>query len=83
MTRIYKIPLVLEPQPEGGFTVTCPLLPPLVTEGDTLEEALHNVRDAFQATLELYEDIGKPLPVDLQSLPDNETIAVAHVVTAS
>ena len=36
---LYKVPLVLEPQPEGGYTVTSPLLPELVTEGDTLDEA--------------------------------------------
>jgi len=42
----YKIPLVLTPQPEGRFTVTSPLLPELVTEGDSAEEALDNVKDA-------------------------------------
>ena len=42
-----KIPLVLEPQPEGGYTVTSPLLPELITEGDTMAEALANVEDAF------------------------------------
>lgn len=35
----YKIPLLLTPQPEGGYTVTSPLLPELVTEGDSLSEA--------------------------------------------
>ena len=30
----YKVPLVFEPQPEGGFTVTSPLVPELVTEGE-------------------------------------------------
>jgi antitoxin HicB len=58
----YKIPLVLTPQPEGGFTVTSPLLPELVTEGDTVEEALENVRDGLSAVIELYEDTGRPLP---------------------
>lgn len=43
----YKIPLVLAPQPEGGFTVTSPSLPELVTEGDTVDEALANIRDAI------------------------------------
>lgn len=38
-----KIPLALEPQPEGGYTVTSPLLPELITEGDTMAEALANV----------------------------------------
>ena len=44
---LYKLPLVLSPQPEGGFTVTSPLLPELITEGDTVSEALANVQDAL------------------------------------
>ena len=54
----YKIPLILTPQPEGGFTVTSPLLPELITEGDTAEEALDNVKDALAAVNETYEDLG-------------------------
>ncbi len=58
----YKIPLVLTPQAEGGYTVTSPLVPELVTEGDTVEEALANVRDAFAAVIETYQDLGRALP---------------------
>lgn len=65
MSAIYKLPLVLDPQPEGGFTVTCPVLPELITEGDSLEEALENVRDALRAVVEIYEDLKRPLPVTL------------------
>lgn len=63
---LYKIPLVLSPQPEGGFTVTSPLLPELVTEGETAGEALSNVQDALSAVLEIYQDLGRPLPAGLQ-----------------
>ena len=66
METIYKLPLVFEPQPEGGFTVTSPLLSELITEGDTLEEALANAKDALRAVLELYEDMGRPIPPVLQ-----------------
>lgn len=59
MTMLYKIPLLLTPQPEGGFTVTSPLLPELVTEGESIDEVLVNVRDAFEAIRELYDDLGK------------------------
>ena len=59
---LYKVPLVLEPQPEGGYTVTSPLVPELVTEGDTLEEALANVKDALAAVIEVYQDLNQPLP---------------------
>ena len=53
---IARIPLILNPQPEGGYTVTSPLLPELITEGDTVSEALANAEDAFAAVVEIYED---------------------------
>ena len=62
MAEVFKVPLILEVQPEGGYTVTSPALPELLTEGDTLEEAVEHVRDALAAVVELYEDLGKPLP---------------------
>ena len=70
MSHVYRVPLVLTPQEEGGYTVTSPALPGLVTEGDSLEQALENVKDALQATVELYEDIGRPVPADLLQDPD-------------
>ncbi|MFI5381640.1 MAG: type II toxin-antitoxin system HicB family antitoxin [Tepidisphaerales bacterium] len=57
-----RIPLIFSPQPEGGFTVTSPILPELVTEGDTLEEAYANVSDALAAVIELYAEQGRALP---------------------
>lgn len=65
---IYRVPLVFAPQPEGGYTVTSPALPELLTEGDTLEEAHANVRDAFEAVVELYAEQGRPLPASI-SIP--------------
>ncbi|MEK9164554.1 MAG: type II toxin-antitoxin system HicB family antitoxin, partial [Chloroflexota bacterium] len=60
-----------DPQPEGGYTVTCPLLPELITEGDTAQDALDNVSDALAALLEAYEILGRPVPAVLrQSTPD-------------
>ena len=59
---LYRVPLVFAPQPEGGFTVTSPALPELVTEGDTLAEAFSNARDALAAVVELYTDEGRRLP---------------------
>lgn len=58
METIYKLPLVLEPQPEGGFTITCPLLPELITEADTLEEVVPHVTDALEAIIEAFQDVG-------------------------
>jgi len=64
----FKIPLLFEPQPEGGYTVTCPVLPELVTEGDTIAEALANVEDALIAVIEAYQDLNRPLPPVLQQV---------------
>ena len=62
---IARIPLILDPQPEGGYTVTSPLIPELVTEGDTVSEALANAEDAFAAVVEVYEDRGHRLPPEI------------------
>ncbi len=67
----YKVTFIFTPQPEGGYTVTCKELPGLVTEGDSVDEALANLKDAFAAILELYEDLGRPLPEGIQ-VPDEE-----------
>jgi antitoxin HicB len=41
--------LVLEPADEGGYVVTSPLDPELITEAESIEEAFANARDAAQA----------------------------------
>ncbi len=80
MAEIYKVPLVLAPQPEGGYTVTSPVLPELVTEGDTLEEAVANVQDALEAVIEVYEDLKKPFPANIRQDPQEAPIWFESVV---
>ncbi len=79
----YKVPIVLTPQPEGGYTVTSPLLPELVTEGDSFEEALENVKDALAAVIEVYQDMGRLLPQNTQILDVNSPVWLETVVAAS
>src|SRR5262245_2645635 len=74
MTHIYKVPLILTRQPEGGYIVTSLALSELVTEGDTIDEALLHVQDAVQAVVELYEDLCKPFPATLQQSPETDAI---------
>ena len=80
---IAKIPLTLMPYPDGGFTVTSPVLKELVTEGDTLEEALENVKDALIAVMELYEDTGRELPPELFVDKVDSPIAMDAVVSVA
>lgn len=60
-------PLVLtfHPQPEGGFSVTSDQLPEFFTEGDTAEDLGKNIADALRTLVELYEETGRSMPVDI------------------
>ncbi len=78
----YRLPLVVEPQPGGGFTVTSPALPELVTEGDTLAEAMENVRDALEAVLEIYADEGRSLPEGVEVSDPKAPLALDYVLIA-
>lgn len=48
--------------------MTCPILPELITEGETVAEALANVEDALIAIIEACEDLGRPLPPVLEQM---------------
>jgi predicted RNase H-like HicB family nuclease len=51
-----RLKIVLEPSDEGGFTVYVPTLPGCISEGDSREEALSNIREAIELYLESVED---------------------------
>ena len=59
--RRYSVLLIPDPD-EGGYTVRVPALPGCITEGDTLDEALDNARDAIQLYLADLEACGEPIP---------------------
>jgi len=62
VSKSKKLLLIFETQPEGGLVVTSSTLLELITEGETIEEALENVDDALAAIIEGFEDLGRPLP---------------------
>ena len=51
-----KLRVVLEPSEEGGFTALVPALPGCISEGDTRDEALANIREAIELYLEPVDD---------------------------
>lgn len=75
----YRYTVLFEPAEEGGYVATCPVLPGLVTEGNTLEEARAMVQDAMRGYLESLAKDGLPAPEDmkLSADPVKEEIAVA------
>lgn len=66
------------PAEEGGYSVRCAAFPGLISEGDTLEEARNNAREALELCIEVYQEKGWPLP---PSDDLNETIQELVPVT--
>ena len=75
----YNFTVLFEPAEEGGYVVTCPALPGLVTEGDTLEQARTMAADAIRGYLESLRKDGQPIPTDkaIPAEPRKEHISVA------
>ncbi|PWR75044.1 type II toxin-antitoxin system HicB family antitoxin [Methanospirillum stamsii] len=76
--------ILLRREPEGGFTVTVPLLPGCVTWGDTLDEAIGNAKEAIELYLESLTAHGEEIPSErnvleyLLTISENEQIATSH-----
>ena len=58
---VLRYSAVFEPAEEGGYVVTVPKLPGLVTEGDTFEKAMAMAKDAIKGYLEVRKPF-TPLP---------------------
>lgn len=63
--RELDYPVMIEPLPPedgGGFIATVPDLPGCMSDGDTPEDALANVRDAIAAWIDEARALGRPIP---------------------
>ncbi len=61
--QVYDFKVFLEPDEEaGGFVITCPSLPGCYSQGDTVEEALDNIKQAIQLCLEDMREQNTPIP---------------------
>ena len=59
----FDYPVVLAPQPDGGFLVSFPDVPEAITQGEDEQEALLVAVDALETALSFYIDARAPLPV--------------------
>lgn len=62
MSTPRSFPVVLIPQPEGGYFVQCPTLPGCYSQGETVEECLMNIREAIELVVEDLTASGQPIP---------------------
>ena len=59
--------VILEPNELGRYTVTVPSLPGCISEGDSREEALANIKEAIELYIESLQADGEPVPTEESS----------------
>ncbi len=75
--KIYNYTVVITPDVTGGYVVTCPALPGLVTQGETLEEARTNATEAIDLYLEVLLEDGEAIPEDVAPMLEPVSVKVA------
>jgi antitoxin HicB len=71
-----KYKVILEPAEEGGYVVSCPAIPGTYSQGESAEEAISNIKEAIELSLECYRDDGVPFPDDVEVIIDEVEVAV-------
>lgn len=56
--------VIIEPDETGGYVVSCPSLPGCHSQGETIDDALANIRDAILLYIEVLEEDGLAIPPD-------------------
>jgi predicted RNase H-like HicB family nuclease len=59
-----KYTVILEREADGGFVASVPVLPGCVSQGDTKEEAMANIKEAVDLYVEDCLAAGDPVPVE-------------------
>ena len=72
--KTYNFKVMLEPDETGGYVVSCPSLPGCYSQGDTIEEALTNIKEAILLCLEDMEAMGEEIPDPSKTLIDSVTV---------
>lgn len=71
----YNYTVILQPLPEGGFSVLVPAIPEICTFGENVEEARRMAEDAIRCFFESAVKTGDPIP-------DNLEPATAHIAVS-
>ena len=66
--RDMKFRVVIEPDEDGVFVAECPNLPGCISQGQTRDEAVNNIRDAIQGYLQSLKKHGEPVPTPFSRL---------------
>lgn len=67
--------IILNPEPEGGYTVNVPSLPGCITYGENVDHAIAMAKEAIEGYLEVLKEQGEEAPDDSRSLEYTLSIA--------
>ena len=68
----HKFTVILEPEENGGYSVHCPALPGCSSQGDSLEEALDNIKEAIRGVLKVRQEEAVPIPKETPEIITEE-----------
>ena len=74
--RTMDFKVVLETDPEGGYVVCCPTLPGCYSQGDTIDEAMANIREAVVLCLEDMKAHNERVPDPSKTLVGSVVVTV-------
>ncbi|MFH0815948.1 MAG: type II toxin-antitoxin system HicB family antitoxin [Methanobacteriota archaeon] len=74
--KAYNYKVLLEPDVTGGYVVVCPSLPGCYSEGDTVEEALENIKEAILLCIDEMVAEGEVIPDPSHSLVGTVMVTV-------
>jgi predicted RNase H-like HicB family nuclease len=69
--------ILLNREPEGGYTVTVPTLPGCVTYGESVDEAISMAKEAIELYIESLIAHNEPVPDELNTLEYSLTLDAA------
>jgi len=67
--------ILLNQEPDGGYTVNVPSLPGCITYGDNVNHAIEMAKEAIEGYLAILKEQGEEIPDDSQSLEYSLTLA--------
>lgn len=75
--KVYDFKVLLDPDEEtGGYVISCPALPGCYTQGDTIDEALENIRETILLCLEDMLAQDQPVPDMSKTLVSSVAVAL-------
>jgi len=80
--KILEYTVIFEPAEEGGYIVSVPAIPGCVTQGETLEDAVKNAKDAIKGCLEVLKREGEDIPQEKSDVVITK-ISIANPIISS